>query len=140
MRLLAPLAALALIACNGTKPLDPSVEVPLGESFSLQIGQTARVSNSDLRIRFERVAEDSRCPTDVQCVWAGNARVVLVVALGGDRQEVEMNTGVDPRTVEVDGHSLTLEDLRPLPSTGQSIPREGYTATLVVTEAAPGIR
>ncbi|HEX6924706.1 MAG TPA: hypothetical protein VF167_04725 [Longimicrobiaceae bacterium] len=140
MRLLAPLAVMALMACNGTRPLGPTVEVPLGESFSLQIGQTARVTESDLRIRFEQVAEDSRCPTDVQCVWAGNARVALVVALGADRRELEVNTGVDPRAVEVDGYSLRLEDLRPHPSTRRGIPRGGYTATLVVSQALPDAR
>jgi len=41
----------------------------------LLIGDQAKVA--DIEIRFVEVLEDSRCPKDVNCVWAGEAKVVI---------------------------------------------------------------
>ncbi|MFH1764671.1 MAG: hypothetical protein ABIF09_10810 [Gemmatimonadota bacterium] len=41
-----------------------------------------RLEGSVLRFSFGEVLEDSRCPVDVTCVWAGNAKVVIGIAAG----------------------------------------------------------
>jgi hypothetical protein len=55
---------------------------PADAVIKLRIGQTAELPNEDIRIKFTRVDEDSRCPKDVQCVWEGQVTVVLQFVLG----------------------------------------------------------
>jgi hypothetical protein len=62
----------------------------IGEKFSLHIGETIGVKGEDLRIRFLDVSEDSRCPSDVQCVWEGRAVAIIEVSRGDMSQKVEL--------------------------------------------------
>lgn len=44
----------------------------------------------DISITFKRVIEDSRCPSDVTCVWAGQAKVLVAIKTNGTTSEKEM--------------------------------------------------
>lgn len=68
-----------------TRP-DLIVNAILAADFKLRIGQTAKFTNEKLRVTFIRVAEDSRCPINVTCVWAGQITVVLQFALENQKQ------------------------------------------------------
>jgi hypothetical protein len=46
--------------------------------FKIELGAT--VTSDGIKIQFEEVLEDSRCPLDVQCVWAGQARVKVTIS------------------------------------------------------------
>jgi hypothetical protein len=61
--------------------------VPLGQPFGLAIGQTATVAETGLQVGFQRVLEDSRCPTQVNCVWAGRVTVELQVQAPNEAAE-----------------------------------------------------
>ena len=61
MKPLLPLAVLALAGCATVPPAQ--AEGPVG------LGQTAYTNG--LYVRPIAVVEDSRCPTNVMCVWAG---------------------------------------------------------------------
>ena len=50
--------------------------VPTGE-IRIELGEAVAVDG--VPVRFVRVAEDSRCPPGVTCVWAGRARVELAI-------------------------------------------------------------
>lgn len=50
-----------------------AVNIPLGEAVVIE----------GITITFAEVLEDSRCPTSVQCVWAGRARVKVLVSEEG---------------------------------------------------------
>jgi hypothetical protein len=65
----------------------PNVKAELGINFKLEMAQSAVLNNEDFRLTFLRVAEDSRCPSDVVCVWAGQVTVVLQLALGEQKPE-----------------------------------------------------
>ena len=71
--------AITLIGC-GSK-ID--IEVELGEQFALSIGDTVGVKGEQLEITFVEILEDSRCPSDVTCVWEGRVRFHLDVSLQG---------------------------------------------------------
>ncbi len=57
----------------GTSDLDA---VPTGE-VRIALGESVAVDG--VPVRFVRIAEDSRCPPGVSCVWAGRAHVELVI-------------------------------------------------------------
>ena len=67
------LAILAFIWLS--KATAAPANVLINREFSLGIGQTASVEGEKLFIKFKAVLEDSRCPINVVCVWAGNGKV-----------------------------------------------------------------
>lgn len=119
---------------------DP-VQFALGQDVTLGGGQEAVATGDDLHLRFADVPEDSRCPTQVECFWTGQARVTIDVrAAGSQSSTVEFNTNPAPgqnvQTVTVDGYTVTLTSLDPYPRTpGEPIPFEDYRATLSVRKA-----
>jgi hypothetical protein len=66
------------------------VEAIAGVPFALRLGGEAQIEGTSIRLRFDRVIQDSRCPIDVLCVWAGVFEMVLVVDVGGGRTATEV--------------------------------------------------
>ena len=107
--------------------------------ITLQMGTSTFVD--DVEIRFSGVLEDSRCPSDVQCVWAGNARAALGVGprrgTQGPTEQVLLNTGEGARSGESWGLRVTLVDLTPVPKSTEAIPAESYVVRLKVEAVEP---
>jgi hypothetical protein len=85
----AALTALWVIPLAAAAQTEPVVvaqadarEVAPGSSFQLALGSTVRIRGTDLHVTFERVVEDSRCPVNVVCVWAGEVTLVLGIRTG----------------------------------------------------------
>ena len=126
--------AAASFACATQTPLETpdTVEVEPGTVFTLRVGQEAAVGDS-LRIRLVGVGDDSRCQRDVVCVWAGDARVRLLINLAGaPEREVELHTSLDPRSTAVGRYMLSLRALLPEPRSFGAIRPEAYTAALLL--------
>ncbi|MBL8538297.1 MAG: hypothetical protein JNM59_12900 [Hyphomonadaceae bacterium] len=96
-------AALLLASCAqaGGAPAAPTSSAALPEEYSANlsrldqelrmpgivavgIGETADLGDG-LRVRPIEVVQDSRCPANVDCVWAGVLRVRVAVAGDGER-------------------------------------------------------
>ena len=65
-------------------PSAPEPDVPFGEPFSIRIGESLSVGSNELRAAFIEISEDSRCPSDVVCIWAGQVVVLVALEVGGD--------------------------------------------------------
>ena len=105
--------------------------VPNDTVITLRLGQELRAPDIAMTITFLAVRNDSRCPVDVECVWAGNAEVEIGVAFGmGPTVPYVLNTGLDPRAVVVGSYQLTVADLRPAPVSYRGISQDQYVATL----------
>ena len=126
--------AACLAACGGDGPTAGSrLTVPLGREFTLQVGQTAVVADTGLRISLAKVAEDSRCPVDVQCVWEGDAAVSVAVVDAAAARDYELHTsGRFPREVTHGGYRLTLVGLEPAPRSSVPLSPSDYRATFRV--------
>lgn len=127
------LGLLVLGVCGQPRPFDPEIEVRLDEPFPLRMEQTAEVTGTPLRLRFEEVLEDSRCPADVMCVWAGNARVRLLLEADTDPAELLLNTGLEPRAAPAAGYLVTLEAVQPGTHSERAIQPADYVVTLRVS-------
>lgn len=101
MKLLTLCLALLLAACAattaGTFPEGPA-----------RLGQTVRVGGPT--VRPIAVIEDSRCPSDVVCVWAGRLVVRAEVGTGRGTQEMDLTLGTP---VAVADGALTLRQVLP---------------------------
>ena len=104
-----------------------------GDTVSLKIGQQRTVKPSKVRIKFLSVVEDSRCPTDVNCIWAGNAKIKVLVSTSRTSREFEINTNLGPQGDQLDGWAINLVSLTPHP-TSKGAPRaSSYVAKFTVT-------
>ena len=99
MRTVIGLAFLLLINCtNEFNPVGAGPEVRLGNEFPVTPGTVISLSGEQLTVHFVTVSEDSRCPTDVRCVWSGNAKVgIRIVKSGLTEQAIELNTHLQPQ-------------------------------------------
>jgi hypothetical protein len=128
---------LAVAACAGESPTQPR-RASLDQPFELQPGQTALVGNEDLRVTFEKVSEDSRCPTGATCVWEGDAAAKLTVVQGTqEKSSLELHTSrrfsTEARYLR---YRVVLEAVAPHPKLGTPIEAPSYRVTLTV-KAAP---
>lgn len=77
------------------------IKIPLGESIHLE----------NVSIKFVEVLEDSRCPKNVTCVWAGRARVLVEVTENGKHvQQKELLFGQTKQGEIINNILFTTED------------------------------
>lgn len=120
-------------ACGGPTAHEPAlVEVANGDTVTVRMsaGTTAQVDG--IEIVFVDVTEDSRCPTDVQCVWEGNGRITLRLTAGAETRTVSLNTATEPLSVAFAGRTFRIGDLEPLPRTDREIPQRDYRVLLAL--------
>ena len=111
--------------------LTPTIQAEVGREFDIAVGQEAKLQGSNVVIRFRGVTNDSRCPSDVQCVWAGNAVAGFDLS-GAGQSDASLNTTLDPKSVSYAGYTIALAGLKPTPKSGSTIPALEYVATLRV--------
>ena len=106
----------------------------------IDLGDTVDGGSEELRIGFLDVTEDSRCPANVVCVWAGRANVLLGV-MAGDTvpmfHEVEFGGGAEgDGTVTVGEYTIEIVALDPYPGTVELAEgeRPAYVLTVQVTK------
>ncbi len=123
--------ASALTACSVPAA---DIAVSPGRAFTLAPGQTARVRDEALSIRFVRVTADSRCPRNVVCVRAGDvtSEVEITDAIG-----TKLLTIVQEATVDSGAHTVYKDyelttSVEPYPVSGQTIPPLNYRMTITV--------
>jgi hypothetical protein len=129
-----------LVGCAGaTEPRN--VQISLDVEFQLSLGQVAELAGSELRIEFEAVPEDSRCPPWALCFWAGDARVELEAWEAGlpewRRRDLGLHTNasVGPSQAVYGTYAVQLLDLEP----GYSSPvNPPYVVTLRIVELSVG--
>ena len=131
MRVIVSIAAMiALIA--GCAPVETAIVAEPGVQFSLPVGQTAVLNANGPRITFRQVREDSRCPIDAVCIWAGDAKIELVISRdGSDDTKVISLTAPNNETTSGDLR-IRFVGLAPAPKVGDAGPQRPYVAQLVV--------
>jgi len=132
-------AALAAPAVSGCVP-SPSTSVVLGAERTLTLAPGTEVApfGDPFRVTFLAVTNDSRCPIDAMCVWAGNAEVQIGVRLGmGPTLPDTLNTGVMPNDAIWWGYRITLVGLTPVPRAAFPVEPQAYRATLKVERFGP---
>ncbi len=97
-------------------------EINAGDLFSFE----------NKSIQFKKVISDSRCPKDVTCVWAGEAKVMLAILENGKLIEEKMVTLNAQNKIDLsflglkDIFSLKALDLIPYPVSSHKIKDSEY--------------
>lgn len=112
--------------------------IELGQPILVPRGETAVLPAADLSLTFVDLLDESRCPSKVQCVEAGEARISIRVSQNGAEAEtLEMNTNppLKQDVVTFGAFQIQLTALDPYPEEiHQRISARLYEATFVVTE------
>lgn len=104
-RFAAPIAAVvapALLAACVMVP-EPYSTPPAPQGSAVALGQSVKVG--DVTVTPLSVVEDSRCPIDARCVWAGRLVVRTQVDGAGWRDSADMRLG---ETWGTHGHAFAL--------------------------------
>ena len=119
-RFLIIIAALVLV---------PMISESFAEQITVKFGET--VSYENLKFYFYDI-EDSRCPSDVTCVWEGQVFAMIRISnathdIGGYRDIGNVEKSFPPFVV-------TLKDIQPYPV---STEKPDYVATLEIEKQKP---
>jgi hypothetical protein len=104
------------------KKLGPGGEVTLAP------GESVSEHDGELRVRFINVVEDSRCPVDTTCIWAGEVKALVE----GNLKSAPPTPLREGETMLVGKHKVTLVRVEPKPVSTAKIAREDYRVTLRV--------
>ena len=119
-------ASLMLVLAFGTLP---AMAAKRSETLRVQINKEKRFAKAKLSVRFVELVEDSRCPTDTNCVWAGNAKIKIKVSKHGRTHDLTLDTNGQHQSANAEGYAIKLVSLTPAPRSNIRINRNGYIAT-----------
>jgi hypothetical protein len=118
---------------TGTTPPTGSIQVGTGQDFELGVGEAAIVTGTPVTVIFRSVSQDSRCPSDVTCVWAGDGAVRFELqSTAAPSQETILHTTLEPKVVNYSGYRIELKRLDPYPKKALTPPPAKYVVTMQV--------
>ena len=113
----------------------PNCEFALCPSLNAENTGTAgiqeKITMQGISVTPLEVIEDSRCPVDVTCVWAGTVRVRVKLEAAGAREEVVLPFG-DP--VSFADAQVELKSVSPVSYLQKQILPEEYRFEFIVTD------
>ena len=107
------------------------LDLPIG----LKIGETADI-DSELKMTLLEV-EDSRCPTDVVCIWQGTVSATVQFQKGNQDLgvfSIPMET-LEENEQTFDGYYVRLTNVSPYPESTEPIQATDYVLTFFVSMA-----
>ena len=138
MKIIGLAILLAFTACTKVDTIEP--QPVLGTKIEANFG-TDFVYQEGLKIKVTKI-EDSRCPENVTCVWAGMVRVFFTISANGVSKEasIDFETKNTPAntTIELGGQKYNVEisDVLPYPKTATTeIKQIDYKISLIVKKA-----
>ena len=106
---------------------NPDAPITLNTSTPLRIGESRLVAGTSTAVGVTELVEDSRCPTGVQCVWAGRVRMTL--RLGDNAATLAADS-----SFAANGLSVRLDSVLPYPSSATRIATADYRAFVTVRD------
>ena len=119
------LAAVALAACGrggATATLDAPIQ--------LEPGQSVQLESARFEVTFDSIASDSRCASDVACVWAGEVLVQLAIRNEGRTTQHAVR---EAQSATVGGYRVTVLQVLPARKSTGPIAAADYRVTLKIT-------
>lgn len=104
------IALLSLSACVTTA----GVETPLTDGRNVPLGRAAYVDGPI--IRPVKVIEDSRCPVNARCIWAGTVKIEAIWVRTDQDRKIELELG---KPMQLADGSLELTDVTPSRMAGE---------------------
>ena len=107
------------------EPTKPQL-VAYGNVF-IQTGET--IAFPDVTVTLLRIPEDSRCASDVTCMWAGTLKAEFLVVVGSKQSTTSIELG---KSATINNVTLTLISASPYPKSTKQIDSDKSRLTLSV--------
>jgi hypothetical protein len=96
------------------------------------------IGGNDLILCVDSIPEDSRCPSDVVCVWAGRAIVKFSLRKDHQTYPFTLSTLNMPNSYKKDttllGYKIELMNVYPYPKTNSSTPYNKKTVEVKISK------
>lgn len=131
------LGLLFLINCNAQKETKTSTKVNVDETGTTKVtqkdaeiiyfseGENKFLKEQQMNVTFKRISEDSRCPKDVNCIWAGVA-VAQVEVMGTTTRPMTLSLASTDnkaknysQSATFNGYTISLVDVQPYPNAAE---------------------
>lgn len=87
----------------------------------------------DFGINLDSVS-DSRCPSDVQCIWQGEAKATITFKEEGKKETKEFVLGGEPYVV-FSKYKVSVLEITPYPKSDKQIKQSDYVVKIKVQSA-----
>ncbi|MFT5513278.1 MAG: hypothetical protein ACI8SE_001684 [Bacteroidia bacterium] len=104
--------------------------------FEMSVSDIVCNTNEDVCIVLDSVFDDSRCPTGLQCIWEGNAkmRFKFLTATGTYlfHLDTQPTSNVYQHDTTINGNNISLVNLGPYPDANSTTKITNYKATIKI--------
>jgi hypothetical protein len=118
-------------------------EASLNSSFNLKINQSAFIRTENIMIKLMDVHGDSRCPSGVECIWAGSVTADFEVNKEfGSQMDLpnKFNLTKEPTeeahsfSYDTQNYEIRIISVEPYPKSGSNIQKSDYSVTIIVSK------
>lgn len=109
--------------------------VEYGEQAELALGESLSVRKTDAMFTFTSIVNDSRCPTGMNCVRAGEVKFLITLADGTTRTvELPAQSRIQP-SFSIPSGSVKVLGLTPYPVFDEKTEQGDYRLSVQVAKA-----
>ncbi len=113
------------------------VNTQLGTNFEISANQTISIQPQQIMIQLVNVT-DSRCPSDVTCIWAGQVSIGLALQMDGNNNLLTLVSSAGNSSAKSSGNYVVhLVKVDPYPTSKKHLQLSDYIITLKVTTNSP---
>jgi hypothetical protein len=109
------------------------------EQFQLLVNQSTSLEFDTVKVKFLDVTADSRCPSDVTCVWQGEVKIfVNIIENNRDLGDFSLTSRAGQKDLGIkvfDGHQIQVVKVDPYPTSGKKTPPSDYVASFIISKS-----
>jgi hypothetical protein len=106
------------------------------DQFQLKVNHTASLESGTVKVKFLNVTSDSRCSTDVTCVWEGEAKIIVnIIKDGQDLGDFNLTSRTGQNNKAFDGHQIQITKIDPSPTSDKKIHLSDYVVTFTISKS-----
>lgn len=105
----------------------------LNSPIALHVNESTFLETENLQITLNNI-DDSRCPADVTCIWAGEAKAHLSLMHNEKSGNLTLSTMDKSNTSSFDGYLFSMLKVDPYPVSTENITDADYLATILVSK------
>jgi hypothetical protein len=139
MKLIPILSTLLLIVlltnCNKNSEKMCDLTSIINDTLNVSVNKSTSNNLYQFTVTIDSVLNDSRCPSNANCIWMGNAAVRFLFTNNDEVKKFVLNTngGTNyPSDTTIDGYYIKLVTLSPYPEVNKDILQSEYVAELLI--------
>jgi hypothetical protein len=117
--------------CEFAKCPDVSGAPRVADEITLGVGQKSQIG--DLSLNLQEIVQDSRCPSDVTCIWAGLVETNVKISVFSKEEVLNISSGQSPYRFE--GYDVSIVSVAPPKQVETQVDPAEYRVTFRITKA-----